>query len=405
MKRLKTIFLLLFALIAFVLPLSVSGSRAGLNLPYRPLDAFAQEEHPALPKLIVFFSPSCHKCMETKAKIMPRVEQEYKGRMEIEYRDISDVQNYSLMLALKEQARFSLELTLPVFYFQGQLFNGNSDILTSLRELIPRQGGPLWQALPQIDLFQRFKGMNFLLVAAAGLVDGINPCAFTVIVFFISFLSLQGYRKRELLAIGLFFIFAVFITYILIGLGLFNFLYRMKGFWAISRLFNNLVGIFSILMGGLAVYDFFSYLKTRKSEGQLLRLPQAVKNKIHSIIGLYYRRGTTAEAARPSVFKLGINALAAGFLVSLLEAVCTGQLYLPTITFVLKATPLKALAVFYFLLYNVLFVLPLAAIFLLALRGVTQAQFSDFLKKHLATVKLAMAAVFFSLGAVIIFWR
>jgi hypothetical protein len=226
-------------------------------------------------------------------------------------------------------------------------------------------------------------------------------------VFFISFLTLQGYRKKELLVIGLTFILTVFLTYILVGIGIFGFLYRMKNFWLVAKAFNYSIGIFSIILGIAALYDFFKFKQTESSDGLLLQLPRAVKNQIHSVIGLYYRKtkdGQVNSVSNPKVLRLALSALATGFLVSLLEAVCTGQTYLPTISFILKAAPLKMQALGYLLLYNLMFILPLAAIFVFSLWGVTSGQFTKVLKKNLLAVKVLMALLFFGLGIFLI-WR
>jgi hypothetical protein len=102
--------------------------------------------------------------------------------------------------------------------------------------------------------------------------------------------------------------------------------------------------------------------------------------------------------------KLVLSALVSGFLVSLLEAVCTGQTYLPTIVFVLKTTPYKLPAFLFLVIYNLMFILPLVAIFILALLGTTSGQFSRFLKTHLLKIKLLMAVLFFGLGLFLL-WR
>jgi len=46
--------------------------------------------------------------------------------------------------------------------------------------------------LAGIDLAEHFRSFKTLAIVVAGLIDGINPCAFTVIVFFVSFLAFQG---------------------------------------------------------------------------------------------------------------------------------------------------------------------------------------------------------------------
>ncbi|MCM8781405.1 MAG: hypothetical protein NC908_05735, partial [Candidatus Omnitrophica bacterium] len=241
-------------------------------------------------------------------------------------------------------------------------------------------------------------------VVSAGLVDGINPCAFTAIVFFISFLAVQGYRRRHLLAIGLSFILAVFITYILIGLGLFRFLYIMAGFYWASKILYYLIAGLCFILSALAIYDLWLFKKTKSTEGMTLQLPKIIKDRIHTIIGIHYRKTGQDRQTKTTTSFIGLitSAFVVGFLVSLLEAVCTGQLYLPTITFVLKEPSLKLKALWYLVLYNLMFIVPLLLVLLFALLGTTSEGFSRFVKKHIIIIKLLMALLFFIFGIIII---
>lgn len=361
-------------------------------------------------RLIVFYSPACHKCIQTKMELMPEIEKEFKGKILIEYYDITDIDNYKLMLGLQEKYSVKINNILPVFYFEGKFLNGEGKIRNNLKQLIASSlNKPVKkEVLASIDLISRFKNFQPLAIINAGLIDGINPCAFTVIVFFISFLALQGYKKIELIIIGLSFIFTVFLTYLLLGLGLFNFLYSLRGFWLVVKIFNFSVAILSIILGILCLYDFFKFKKTRQTEGLILQLPKTIKNQIYKIIGLHYRVTGSGQskstALRKHIFNLILSAIITGFLVSILEAICTGQMYLPTIAFVLKTTHLKLEALGYLLLYNFMFIIPLLAIFLFALLGVTSEEFSRFLKKHFLTLKILMGILFFSLG-IFLLWR
>jgi len=372
-----------------------------------PLCALAQE--PAkLPELTVFYSPGCHNCTKIKKEVMPLIEKKFSGRIKIEYRDVDDIENYKLMLSLEEKGSIKIENTMPVFHFEGYFLNGKGEVKNSLEQVIIRaldkpQGKDA--RMPVIDLMARFQAMKPLVITAAGLIDGINPCAFTVVIFFISFLALQGYRKRALIVIGLTFISAVFITYLLIGLGLFSFLYRLEGFWLVSKIINCSIGVFSIVLGILSLYDFFKFKKTKKTDGMILQLPQAVKAQIHSVIGRHYRntQAKEGEIAKKDILGLVISAFVTGFLVSILEAVCTGQTYLPTIVFILK-NHYDSKAFSYLLIYNFMFIVPLLAIFLMALWGVTSGQFTKFLRDHLLSIKMLLALLFFVLGIFLI-WR
>ncbi|MBI4982358.1 MAG: hypothetical protein HZC15_04370 [Candidatus Omnitrophica bacterium] len=369
--------------------------------------SFAQQEPSALSELSVFYSPSCEKCMKAKHELLPEIENQLSGKIKVKYYDISDIENYKILLQLREKYSPSLEIDVPVFFLNGKFINGKADLKNKLREFVIESLdlAPVQRVKEQVvDLIRYFKSITPLVIIGAGLVDGINPCAFTVIVFFISFLALQGYRRRELIIIGLVFIFSVFLTYVLIGLGLFGFLYRMQGFWLVTKTINFCIGIFSIGLGFAALYDYFKFKKTGETEGLLLQLPAGIKNQIHKVIGLHYRKTHNHNPAEKNITVVFGSALITGFLVSLLEAVCTGQTYIPTIAFVLRTTHLKLQAFSYLLLYNIMFVVPLLVIFVFALLGVSSSQFSGFLKSRMLTIKMLMCLLFFGLGIFLI-WR
>ena len=389
--------------------ITFSSALAALFLLMPLVGASAQEKDAPRRTLIVFYSPGCHRCIEIKGKLLPEIEGRFCDKIRIEYRDTTDIENYKLLLSLEKKHGATINNVFPVLYLEGGFVNGEGKVRDHLLSLIARTLELPVQTssnLPEVDLVARFRSFAPLAVVSAGLIDGINPCAFTVIIFFISFLALQGYRKIELVFIGVSFISAVFLTYLSLGLGAFEFLYRLRDFWLVARIFNIGIGIFCVALGILALYDFFMLKKTQKTEGLILQLPASLKNRIHSIIGLHYRKsGNEKElASSRSIFRLVASALITGFLVSLLEAVCTGQVYLPTITFVLKTSHLKLQALGYLLLYNLMFIAPLFVIFILALLGTTSGQFAQFLKKHLAAIKILMAVLFFGLGSLLI-WR
>jgi glutaredoxin-related protein len=359
--------------------------------------------------VLFFYSPSCHECMKIKSEIIPKIQADFKDKINIEYRDTGDIENYKYLLSLRDQYGASQDMKVPIIFYEGKFLSGEAAISEDLGSLIRgsfSQAGVKETKEPGFDIVKHFLSFTPLAVVSAGLIDGINPCAFTVIVFFMSFLGFQGYRKKDLTVVGIFFIFSVFLTYLLLGLGFFGFFYSLKGFWLFRRVFNFAIGIFSISLGFLAIYDFIKFKKTGKTEGLALQLPNAVKNKIHRIIGMHYRKtgGPESRGKKASVFILISTALSTGFIVSILEAVCTGQVYLPTITFVLKATKFKLEAFGYLLLYNLMFIAPLFIIFLFSLAGVTSEQFSGFLRRNLLTTKILMAILFLGLGLFLI-WR
>jgi cytochrome c biogenesis protein CcdA len=374
-----------------------------------PVISVARESAGSIPELIFFHSPSCHSCVKAKAECMPAVEERFKGRVKVIYRDMSDIETYKFLASLKSRLKITKSLGLPIVYCNGNLISGEKEVCSGIIEFVERSlsASPVSASKYSLqDLVALFLSFTPWAVISAGLIDGINPCAFAVIIFFISYLSLQGYRKRELLVIGLVFIAAVYLAYFLIGLGFFGFLYRLKGFWLVTKGINYGIGLMCILLGSLAFSDFLKYKRTRSTEGLTLQLPERLKNKIHAAIGERYRKPKTQDSGpkRLKIAPLAVNTFITGFLVSILEAVCTGQVYLPTITFILKSTQLKFEALVYLVVYNLMFVVPLCIIFLVALLGATSEQFAQFFKKHFLAVKMAMVVLFLSLGIYLI-WR
>ena len=365
------------------------------------------EKKGELSKFIYFFSPSCEHCMRVKANVMPLVEKHYKDSLQVIYKDIADVENYKELFELKHKYSDDEKTVFPVMFMNGHFIDqrdieakGDKVIFSFIKESIETFGAEKKQAA-KVDIIAYFKKIKPLAILTAGLIDGINPCSFTVIVFFLSFLSVQRYSPKTIVWAGSAFIMACFITYVAIGLGLLAPLYAFKGFRPVTQTISVIIGIISIVLGSLSLYDAFVFLKTRNPEDSLLQLPKRIKDKIHKVVGNEYRvtKNGREEQMNRSVLNIFLSALAIGFSVSILESVCTGQLYLPTIIFVLKTSPDKLRALGYLLAYNLMFILPICVIFAFALTGMTSQRFASVLKRYFFAIKIAMAALFLLLGA------
>ena len=130
---------------------------------------------------------------------------------------------------------------------------------------------------------------------------------------------------------------------------------------------------------------------TARTKPIALGLPKSIKRRIHKVI----RTRLTARS-------LVAGAISVGFLVAILESLCTGQVYLPTIVFVTRAPGLRAGAVGYLVLYNAMFIVPLVGILCVAYMGVKSESLGSLLRRNLAAVKLAMAVLFAGLGVLVI---
>ena len=240
------------------------------------------------------------------------------------------------------------------------------------------------------SIVNRFKSLGVLNIIIAGLINGSNPCAFAALIFFISYLTLVGRKRKEIFWVGISFSATVFVTYLLIGFGILSFIQRLSFLPFFSRVVYFITMAIALVLGIYSLYDYVLLKRGRPSE-MTLQLPNFLKKKIHQII--------RKESQSSRHF---LAALVAGFIISLLEFACTGQVYLPTILFVINTPSLRTSAISYLLLYNFMFITPLLIIFGVVYWGVTSEQLAFFLQKRASTIKLLTSLFFFSLVGILI---
>jgi len=347
----------------------------------------------------LFQSPHCKACIRVKQEYLPVIISKYRDKINIEYFDVTQPESLKIYAALEKA--LGKDLKIPLVLIGANILMGVDDIVSNLEPIIKKyiaSGVPAAVKfdLRKTDLLQRFRKFSYLTIIASGLIDGINPCAFTVLIFFISFLTLMGYKHRALLAVGLTFIFAVFLTYLAIGLGLFRGLYELGRFYSILKILYYLTAMICLALAFLNLRDFIQYLKTKSADSFKVKLPKAVRQKINSLISLFYR--PESKAAPKSKAALIVGTFIVGFLVSLLEAVCTGQVYLPVIVFILKEPALRIKAITYLLIYNLMFIVPLLAILAVGVMGMSSKKLEEFFRKKVALVKLFMFSLFLGLA-------
>jgi len=319
---------------------------------------------------------------------------------------VSDPDEFAYQLAMEKEYA-TLSSSIPVIFLPTAEFRGEKDIRNRLEnnidEFLDKKIMPAERKVTAdnniiIDTFSKFSPA---VVAFAGLADGINPCAFTTLIFFVTFLTLYSYSRKNIFIAGASFITAIFLTYLLLGIGGAAIIGKIESFELLSNIMKYLIGLFAMLLGVLALYDFIIFRKTKKSDGLKLQLPAFIKTMMHRHIGSVYRQEQRFSKV-PA--KLAIVAFISGIFISALESVCTGQIYLPTITFVMKVPGLRTGAFFYLLVYNLFFILPLLAIFFLAYKGVASDRFTEFTMNHLGSIKIVYALLFFGLAVFLLIY-
>lgn len=347
------------------------------------------------PNFVLFVSPSCVHCNKLKAEYWPGLKEQYKDSVNFIELDISQGGN-NIIFAETAKAYGVQEMGYPAAAIGSTFLMGYPTEIKTYADaaiekaMLLNEKTTLVQTDAQ-DPQKAFSKITLWAIIGSGLVDGINPCAFAVIVFFVSFLTVYKYTRKEIIVVGTAYCAAVFAAYVLIGLGLFKFLYAMSGFAYVIKGFYILTAAVCLLFFVLALYDFWVYKKTGKAEKMLLQLPTNLKVRIHKIMGFFLRE------KHDSSIRLTLAALAVGFAVSLVEAVCTGQVYLPTVVLIMQDPAFRVKAWLFLLLYNLMFIFPLVLIFVLSILGYESKGFNNFLKKHLGLMKLLLCCVFLGL--------
>jgi thiol-disulfide isomerase/thioredoxin len=249
------------------------------------------------------------------------------------------------------------------------------------------------------SIIQRFKSFGVLAILLAGLMEGMNPCALATLVFFISYLTMVGRKRREIFWGGLVFSGTGFVTHLLIGIGILGFIQHLSFLPLFSQIVYFITFLFALLLGILSLYDYIQLKKGQPSKMRL-QVPNFVKKKIHQMIRV---RSDVLEANKESAsIRFLLSAVVIGFIVTLFQSTCTSQVYLPTILFVTNIPSLRGSAVLYLILYNLIYILPLLVIFGIVYWGVTSVQLSFFLQKRTSTIKLLTSVFFFTLAGILI---
>jgi hypothetical protein len=249
-------------------------------------------------------------------------------------------------------------------------------------------------------MVERFKSFGLPAIFVAGLVEGLNPCALATLVFFISYLTMIGQGRKQILMVGLGFSGTAFLTHLLLGIGILEFIQHFSFLPLFSRVVYLITFLLSLFLAIFSLYDYVQ-LKKGKPSRMKLQVPDFLKKRIHWIIRT--RSAELEGTQEGQALRFLLASVLIGFIVTLLQSTCTSQVYLPTLLFVTHIPSLRGNAIFYLVLYNLVYVLPLLFIFGIVYWGVTSEQLSFFLQRRAPTIKLLTSLFFFVLAGILIF--
>lgn len=215
------------------------------------------------------------------------------------------------------------------------------------------------------------------VVLGSAAVDSINPCAIGVLLLMVSVVLGGRQSAGRLLLLGSLYIFAIFITYLLAGLGLLYSLAKIPLF--VTQYISISVGSFVVLAGIIEIKDYFWY-----GRGFSLSIPVYFSKKIHDM---------AQNLSVPGVMILGA-------FVAAVELPCTGAPYIAIISLLSLNFNLQAFLLLVF--YNIIFVMPLIVILLLVAGGMKLPMLQSWKQEARGIMRLSIGLLLVGLGWLLI---
>lgn len=186
----------------------------------------------------------------------------------------------------------------------------------------------------------------FLVIIPASLGDSINPCAFAVMFILLSSILRQHKSRKKVLFAGFMFILAIFLSYLAIGVWLYEALTSAKN----TTILKVWAGILGILVGLANLKDYFWYGKYFKME-----VPDSWRPKMKKLI----------KWITSPFWAFGI-----WLLISLFLLPCTSGPYIAILWYLSWASEVpKVWWYLYLLVYNIIFIIPMLVIALIVAFG------------------------------------
>ena len=348
-------------------------------------------------------------CREISELVLPELADKCPGEYSLILRDLADDANFEILLGILEaqgdESNEKMYMVLNGHEILGGKNKIETELIYSVRRLYRLEAGKNAESSSVIrnekltrtteDVRESAaRRVRAGAVALAGFLDGINPCVFATLIFFMSLLIASKVPKQKLIVIGLVYTLACFLTYFLLGMGLFRLLGIGMMLPGIRPMVNGAMVFVLLVFAFLSFRDALRFYKSGNTQKLTLQLPDHLKERIHS----WMRKARSGHFLIPVIFLLGV-------MVTLLETVCTGQVYVPTLMLLIRRDGMISGWIGYLLLYNLMFIVPLLAVFLLTYGGITLGGLLELGKKHLTVSKIMLSFLFLLLAGLLFFFE
>ncbi|MBR5267091.1 MAG: hypothetical protein IKU20_02705 [Lachnospiraceae bacterium] len=351
---------------------------------------FASIEDAKRPVVVLFSTNNCEDCHFVKTWFS---EHEMSVQL-IEYNIIEDECLNELKTVFTQYGVPEEKQKVPAVFFGNQYLIGKDEI-PSIEQVMEKgntKNTELLNMMKEADVRgseNKADNMSLWTLAAAGLLAGFNPCSISMLLMLMSLLLSE---KASVWKNGLLYLAGKYAAYISIGLVIFMTASQISGqtMERVGSVMNLAMGILFIIASALYIVDAIRVF--RQDYGKIrMQLPVGLRRMNHKLIKKF-------SSAKGMMQPLMILML--GVVISFGEFFCTGQIYMASITYLLK-DQVKAV-IFPFLVYTTAMSVPAVIMIMLIQRTRNTEAVSDFMFRHLGAIKI-FNAVLFALFAVYFF--
>ena len=357
-----------------------------------PLDFLENDSTDSV--LYYLYSPACESCAAAEKAIdaLPETVPVKRGQVEFEsavvirrvniYEDPSTAQALFQRYGVPEDRQ-----TTPIVFLREDYYNGAEAIEKRVPYML-QAGLAIGTPLVASPAGKEPSALSVAGTALAGFVAGFNPCALSMLLLFLSILLSAGERTGRYAAV---YLAAKLVAYIAIGSVFLSALSAWNPTWLplAARLLLTAVGAALIVLN---LMDARAALRARYGDIKN-QLPRGLRRFLNERIRSALQGKGAALTA--SVAGLGVVVAASEFL-------CSGQLYLATLTAGLSAGTAYARQFMLLLVFCAAFLLPSVIVTVIVVKSRDMLCASDAILRRMPLIKLATAVAM--LGIIVAAW-
>ncbi len=319
-----------------------------------------------------FYDPACQKCAKASPVIDKVVDLYGDSVVFLKYNVLTDK---GLELAKK----YSLP-GVPSVVINGEKliaygdYNGDTAKLEAL----------LKEAIDSVSLSRSVPAEKKIVlsvpsVLVVGFLAGFNPCLLAILAFIASVTLATTGRRRNVLLIVIMFSLGIFVTYLIVGIGILNIFEQAP---ALQDTIKNILVVIIGLLGLWHVYDAYHLRKNTESS---FYTPKAFIRLTESV---------TKKVSLPASFLMGA-------LFSLIKAPCVGAVYFVILDMVRSG---DGAGFVYLAAYNLGVVLPVLVLGAAIAFGLNPEKVEKFRKEKRAAMRLVTGATLLIIAVLMHAW-